>query len=161
MPGVVEVAGERDVIDVVTGGIRQRPVLPPAREPPIGQARVALEAHLGPEPQPLHDARPETFDESVRVLDQPQHDLGRARLLQVHGNRTLAAPRQVVLRLRIERQRPALAVHQHDLGAKVGEQHAAERPRADAGHFDDPGALQWSHHSDRATISFITSLAPP
>ena len=161
MTAMVEIAGERDVVDVVACGARQGPVLAPAREPPIGQARVAPEAHLGPQAQPLHDARPEALDEAVRLFKQPQHHLGCSRLFQVNGDRALAAPGEVECRLRIERQRPALAVHQHHVGAEVGQQHAAERPGADAGKFDDPGAPEWSHHSDRATISFITSLAPP
>jgi len=61
----------------------------------------------------------------------------------------------------VERQRAALAVDQHDLGAEVGEQHAAERRGADAGEFDDANALQRAHQSDLATISFMISLAPP
>ena len=136
-------------------------MLAPAGEPAVHEPRIAREAGLGTEPEPLHDARAESLDERIRLLDEPQHDLRGTRLLEVEGDRALAAPREVVLRLGIERQRTALAIHQHDLGAEVGEQHAAERAGPDAHELDDADSLQRPHQSDLATISRMISSAPP
>ncbi len=161
MAAVVQQPAQRHVVDVVPGRLRERTGLPPAGQPAIDESRIAHEADVRPKPEPLRDARPEALDQSVCALDQSQHQLCRAGLLQVHRNRALAAPRDVVLRLGIERQRAALAIDQHDVGAEVGEQHAAERRGADAGEFDDAHTRERTHQSDLATISFMISLAPP
>jgi len=64
----VQRAGHRAVVDVVTGLGGQRPVLPPARHPPVNQPRVACLDDVGPEPEPLGDARPESFHERFRGI---------------------------------------------------------------------------------------------
>ena len=137
------------------------PVLPPSGQPAVDESRVAREADVRPEPEPLGDARPEALDQSVRGFDQAQHHVRGAGLLEIDRDRPLAAPRDVVLRLGVERQRAALAIDQHDVGAEVGEQHAAERRGADAGELDDAHTRERTHQSDLATISFMISLAPP
>jgi hypothetical protein len=53
-----ERAGERDVVDIVSGGLRERTVLPPAGDPPVDEARVARAADVGAKPEALHDAGP-------------------------------------------------------------------------------------------------------
>ena len=40
----------RDIIDVVPGFLRKRPVLPPAGDPAIDQLRIGLEQFVGPRP---------------------------------------------------------------------------------------------------------------
>ena len=145
MAAVVEDAAQRDVVEIVARGLRERAVLAPAGEAAEHQARIAGEAHVGTEAEALHHAGAEALDQPVALLDEPQHHLDRTRLLEVDRDRALAAAREVVLRLGIERQRAALAVHQHDLGAEVGEQHAAERPGADAGELEDADAGEWTH----------------
>ena len=69
----VQGAGERDVVDVVAGVPRQRPVLAPAGHPAVDQPRVAGVAVGRPDPEALGDARPVALDQHVRVLDQTQH----------------------------------------------------------------------------------------
>ncbi len=67
---VRERAGERDVVDVVAGGLRVRAVLTPARHPAVDELRVAGEARVGPDPESLGDAGPEALDERVGLLDE-------------------------------------------------------------------------------------------
>ena len=85
---VRERAGERDVVDVVAGRVRERAVLAPAGHPPVDQPRVAGEALVGTEPEPLGDAGPEALDERVGLLDQPQHALDAVGVLQVDADRS-------------------------------------------------------------------------
>jgi hypothetical protein len=153
---VVQDAAQGDVVQVVARRVRKRPVLAPARQPPVHEPRIPREARFRPEPESLHDARAETLDQPVRPLDEAQHHFRRPGLLEVERDRALAAPREVVLRPRPERQRAALAVDEHDLGAEVGEQHAAERPGADAGELDDADPLQRSHGPTASARRFLS-----
>ena len=72
---VRERAGERDVVDVVARGVRHRAVLAPPGHPSVDEARVAGEAGVGTDAEPLGDARPEPLEERVGRLDEPQHGL--------------------------------------------------------------------------------------
>ena len=86
-----ERAGERDVVDVVAGRVRERTVLTPTGHPPVDQARVVLEARIGTDPEPLGDTGPERIDERVRALDHLQHARDALGVLQVDGHRPSAA----------------------------------------------------------------------
>ena len=88
---VRERAGERDVVDVVAGRVRERTVLAPSGHAPVDEARVAREARVGPEPEPLGHARAEPLDERVGLLDQAQHGLDAVGVLQVDGDVAPAA----------------------------------------------------------------------
>ena len=97
LPGAPEVrerAGERDVVDVVTGGLRERTVLAPPGHAPVHEPRVAREAHVGPEPESLGDAGPVPLDERVGPLHQPQHGLDAVGVLEVDGDVAATAPRR-------------------------------------------------------------------
>ncbi len=116
-------AGERDVVDVVAGGLRERPVLAPAGHAAVDEPRVAREADVGAEPEPLHHAGPEALDQRVGLLDQ----------------RSAAATPSACLRSSATERRPRSArrsggvavvaaaapgaVDAHHVGAQVGEQH--------------------------------------
>ena len=50
-PDGVQRAGERDVVDVVAGGLRERTLLTPARHASVDQAWIALEADSAPSPR--------------------------------------------------------------------------------------------------------------
>ena len=88
---VRERAGERDVVDVVARGLRHRAVLAPAGHAAVDELRVAGEAHVGAEAEPLGDAGPEALDERVGLLDEPQHRLDAVGLLEVDADRAPAA----------------------------------------------------------------------
>ena len=62
---VREGAGERDVVDVVAGGLGVRAFLPPAGHAPEHELRVAGEALVGADAEPFHHARAEPFDERI------------------------------------------------------------------------------------------------
>ena len=72
---VRERATERDVVDVVTRGLRVRTVLAPAGHAPVDELRVPGEAGVRSDAEPLGDARPEPLDERVGLLDEREHGL--------------------------------------------------------------------------------------
>ena len=143
---VRERAGERDVVDVVTGGLRHRTVLAPSGHPPVDELGIAGEALVGTEAEALGDAGPVALDERVGLLDETQHELDALGVLEVDTDRPPPAVHRLEVRL-VEHARVDLPgpVDAHDVGAHVGEQHPGERPRPDAGQLDDLHALQRSH----------------
>ncbi|MCY1361398.1 hypothetical protein D9M69_480640 [compost metagenome] len=135
LAGVPEGAGQGDVIEVVAGGLGQRPLLAPAGHAAIDQPGIERQAHVRPQAQALHDAGAHAFDQRIAVLRQLQHGANALGTLQVDADGALAAL--------VERAGPHIdffarlfaALHQHHIGAEVGEQHAAERPRPQASDF--------------------------
>ena len=128
------------------GGLRHRTVLAPAGHAAVDELRVAGEAHVGAEAEPLGHAGPEALDQRVGLLDEAQHRLDAVGVLQVDADRAPAAVQRLEVRL-VERRRVDLLrpVDAHDVGAHVGEQHPGERARPDPGELDDLHALQRSH----------------
>ncbi len=126
----VEGAGDRDVVHVVAGHLRPRSVLAPAGHPAVDQPRVAGQARVGAEPEPLGRAGPQALDQDVGALDEPQHRLDGGRLLEVEGDARAAAVEQV--RPPQPEHPAARPVDPDHVGAEVGEQHARVRPRPDA-----------------------------
>ena len=127
---VRERAGERDVVDVVAGRLRERTVLAPPGHAPVHQLRVAGEAHVGTEPEPFGHAGPEALDERVGLLDHPQHRLHPVGVLQVDGDGAPPAPVEDEPARPARRRRQLGALDPHHLGAHVGEQRPRERARA-------------------------------
>ena len=145
----IQRARQRDVVDVVPGGMRDRPVLAPAGHPAVDQLRVAREADIGGEAEPLHDPRPKPLDQRVGPVDQPQHRRDRVRVFQIDRDVAAAAlqqPEARVLALAAD-VAPDIggAIDPDHLGAHVGQQHRAKRRRADAGQLDDFHPLKRSH----------------
>ena len=140
-------AGQRDVVDVVAGGPGQRPFLAPAGDAAEDEAGIAREANLRAEAEALHHAGAEALDQRVGAGDEFERRGDRLRLLQVEGDRAAAAIEKGAALERLERVALAgrRAVDAHDVGPHVGEQHAGERRRPDAGHFDDLDARQRTH----------------
>ena len=119
----------------MAGGLRQRAFLAPAGHAAVDQPRIARQHHVGSEAEPLHHAGTKAFDQRVGVGEQVEHLRDRGLVLEVELDDLAAAPRhrfQVLL--------GADAIERHDLGAHVGQHHAGERARADAGEFDDAEA---------------------
>ena len=121
------------------------PVLPPTGHAPVHQPRVASQALLGAQAEPLGDARPEPFDQRVGLLHQTQHGLDPVRVLEVDRDCTAAA--------RVEREAARTRgpldhldpLDPHDVRSHVGQQRCREGARPDAGDLDDPHPVQWSH----------------
>lgn len=136
---LVQQAGEADVVEVVPGALRQRPLLAPAGHSRVDQLRIAGEARLRPDAQPLGDAGPEGLDQHIGLLDHRQQRRHVAGLLQVQRHRaTIAQQRRIGRRVGTA----ARALDAHHLGAHVGEHHAAVGRRAQPGDLDDPHPVQ-------------------
>ena len=99
---------------------------------PIDQPRIAREHDVGAEAEPLHHAGTKAFDQRVGAGEQVEHLRDRGLVLQIELDDLAAAHRH-----RLQVLARADAIERHDLGAHVGQHHAGERARADAGEFDD------------------------
>ena len=124
---------QRDVVDVVTGLLCQRPVLAPARHPAIDETRIAAEARLRADAQAFGHTGAKTLDKRIGFFDEAQHRFRAARMLEIDGHRAPAPIEQLVGGIERDTEaRVGGAVETQNLGAQVGEQHGAERCRADA-----------------------------
>ena len=150
LPGAaqrLERARQRDVVDVVAGGLRVRPVLTPAGQPPVHELRVAGERDVGPDAQPFRHAGPEHLEEGVGLLQQPQQCLDAVGLLQVDGDGLLAAIHGAGRRLRVVDGPGGVdPVDPQHLGAHVREQHPAERPGSQPDHLHGTQPLERTRH---------------
>ena len=123
-------------------------VLAPAGHAAVDEPRVAGEAHVGTDAEPLGDAGPEPLDQRVGPLDQAQHGLDALGVLEVDADRAPAPVEDVGRRRRrVAARHVAGAVDADDVGAHVGEHHGAERAGTDPGELDDPDAVEWSQPS--------------
>ncbi len=144
--GVPQGAGKRDVVEVVPRSLRQRARLSPARHAAVDQLRIARQADIRPEAEALHDAGAHAFDQCVGAVDQAQHGIDSPRIFQVQRQRTFATIEDGIL-AHVERVAGLAAgpLDHDDVGPHVGQQHAAEGPRPDAGDFDDADSVENSH----------------
>ena len=145
-------AADGDVVDVVAGHGRHRPVLSPAGHASVDQAAVPGEAGVGPEAQSLGHAGAETLDQPVGLLDQPEHELHCVWVLQVDADRGAGPVQQVPVRpgargpellAPLDRARRC-PLQPQDLRAGVGQHHAGEGRRPDARQLDDLDPAQRS-----------------
>ena len=96
---------------------------------------------LGAESQPLRDAGTEALDQRVGAVDEPEHEAGALRRLEVDSERPSTAEECGNERLAA---RIGRAVDAHDLRAEVGEHHPAERHGADPSELHHPEPRQRS-----------------
>lgn len=116
----------------------------------IDQARVARAHGLLPQPQAVHDAGAVVFDQYVGAGDQLDGCVALGLVLQVQGDRALVAVQGgEVLAVAIGDGRPAAQgvacagrLDLDDVGAHVGQQHAAERAGGHVADFDDAYACE-------------------
>ena len=143
----LECTGERDVVDVVSGGLRVRAFLTPAGHAAVDELGVAGQAHIGPEAQALGDAGAKALEERIGLLDEAQHRLDAIGVLQVHADRATAAREHVLRRGRWIAAHDGLrALNADHVGAHVREEHPGERPGTDPRELDDRHPVQWSRH---------------
>jgi hypothetical protein len=162
----VQGPGPGQVADVVPHRRGQRPVLPPPRHPGVDQPRVAGQADLGTNPDAFGHARPETLEQHIRDLGQPEQRVDRARVLQVEHGRPAAAVDQLTLRPRRGGPGPVDAQHRRAL---ICEHHGAERPRSDARELEHPHPGQrpaassfpsWSRRAHIPCLPVVGRLTP-
>ena len=162
-PEVRERAGDRDVVDVVPGGLGQGPVLTPAGHAGVDERGVASQARFRADAEAFGDAGPEALEERVGGLDEAQDGLDPLGLLQVDADRAavpiddgdaarVAAP--------VDRLDPMDPQH---VGALVGEQHRREGTRADPDQLHHLQARQGTRHAAshcrRRNPMFLTSAS--
>ena len=150
--------GEGYVVDVVPGGTGERPVLPPAGHPAVDQSRVAREALVRPETEPLGDAGTVPLYQDIGSLDHPQYRGDRPRPLEVEHHR---APPAVENPVRGGHPIATRAVHAHHVGAEIGEYHPAVRHRPDPGQLDHPQPVQRSHAGHASNAGRLSFRAAP
>lgn len=129
-------AGEREVGDVVSGALGERPVLAPAGHPAVDELRIAGEAGLGPDAEAFGDAGAVALDQDVRAFDEVQ-DAGRTLVaLEVQENGALVAVGEVGRGIDAE-PRATGPVDAYDVRPEVRQQHRGERSGPDARQLDD------------------------
>lgn len=156
-----ECAGGGDVRDVVPGALGERAVLPPAGHPAVDETRVAGVTGLGADAQALGDTGAVALDQDVGACGQVEHAVGAVRGFQVDDHRALVAVGDVVRR--VDRESGAAgAVHAHDVGPEVGQEHGGERAGPDAGQLDDAHAgeraVSWRPCRGHPAPSAVTHL---
>lgn len=114
--------GERDIVDVVPGGMRQRAVLPPTGHAAIDQRRIFRERNIRSEPQALHHTGPVAFQQNVRLADQAAAYRQLRLVLEVQRDRAPPAPHHVGMTA----AHGALAVDPDDIRPHVREHHGTE-----------------------------------
>ena len=141
-----ERAGERDVVDVVARGVRERALLAPARHAAVDQARVAREADVGAEPEPLHHARAEALDQRVGAARPAQHGGDALGVLQIDADAAPAAREEVASAARRIARRHEPARSMRSTSAPMSESIiAGERSRADACDLENANSSQGTH----------------
>jgi hypothetical protein len=141
----MEDSGQGDVVDVMPGGVSQGPILPPAGAPEH-EPRLAGEANVGTEAQPLHHTWAKALDEGVGALDEAENGLHALRALEVDPHARASAVeylpnhRDVVV---VETRRGTFDP-QH-VRPHVGQHHGGKRPRTSAGDLNDLQAFERTH----------------
>ncbi len=138
------------------GCLRVRAVLAPTRDPRVDEARVAREAHVGPEAEALGRAGAVALDEHVGLVDEPERGREPVGVLEVDGHRASTAQDEVDLApahdhargrcFRVRDRAGRWAGQSDDVGPEVGEHHRAERSRAPTFELDDPHPRERSRH---------------
>jgi len=124
-------ARERDVVDVVPRRVGHRARLAPARHPAVDEPRVAGQARVRADAEPLGDAGPEPLEERVGRLDKAEQRLDALRALQVDADRA-PVPVQDRHSARVKAVLNRLdPVDAQNVGAQVGEHHRRERAGPD------------------------------
>jgi hypothetical protein len=87
----MEDSGQSDVVDVMPGGVSQRPVLAPAGDAPVYQPRLARHTDVRAEAQALHHAWAKTLNERVSTLHETENGLHSLRALEVDAHARASA----------------------------------------------------------------------
>src|SRR5262245_17015090 len=135
---------------LVAGAVLARSGAPERRDRAIDEARVERGQRVVAQAEALHRPRPEILDEDVGALDQIAEDLGALRRLQIERQVSLVAvDHEVRRRLPALVGRPgtrlvarARVFHLDDVGAHVGQEHAAKGPGQDAREIEDADTVE-------------------
>ena len=111
---LVQHAGIADIVDVVAGSHRVRPVLAVTGDSTVDDARVDRRHRIVVDAELLHDPGAEAFDDDIGALGQSQEDLPAAGLLQVLSQRQDVAVHRAQVIHRLEQLVPRLAHAEDD-----------------------------------------------
>ena len=156
----VQGAGQGDVVEVVAGGGGVGSVLAPAGHAAVDEARVAGQAVVGADAEPLGHAGPEPLQQCVGAVNQGKDRLDALGRLEVDADRAAPSVEQVERRtLRVAAAHRRGPVHPDHVGAHVGQHHCAERPRPDPRDLDNPYPRQRSHAVPFLVLCSLVYLA--
>src|ERR1700685_3156196 len=79
----VERAGNRQIVDVVTGRLGERTALTPPGHASINQSRIFAQAFAGSNAQSFHEARAKALDEAVALPANSQDGLDGGGVLEI------------------------------------------------------------------------------
>ena len=83
-----KVPGNRQIVDVVPGGRRQRSRLSPAGHAAVDEGRVASETFLGSQAEAFGHSGPVTFDQDVGGGCEAENHLDSRRLFEIDDDAT-------------------------------------------------------------------------
>ena len=128
----VKRAGQREIVDVVSGLLSERTLLSPSGHAGEDEPWVGGETDLGPEAQPLHDAGPKAFDKRIGLGDRGEDRTDGAALLQVERHRSFVSIVEVEPRRRFGvDSRLGNTVDAQNVCAEIAEQAPSEGRRSD------------------------------
>ena len=152
-------AGQREIVEIVTGTLRKGAVLPPSRHPPIDQSGIGGETWLRTKPEPFHDARTKALEHRIRSGDQRERsvrvggkvDFHRCAPAMEHGAAHIV-PRFTA------GSRPC---DPDDVGTHIGEDHRRERHGPDRIEFHDTQPVQRTMREATVAQRFASGRMAP
>src|SRR6266852_1210265 len=150
---------------LVAGTVLPRAGPSERRDRAIDQARVERGQGVVAEAETLHRARPEILDQDVGALHQIAQHVGTLRGLQIERDVPLVAvDDEIRRRLAALVRRPgarfvarAGVFHLDDIGAHIGQEHAAEGPGEDAREIDDADTVE--REGSRDHVRYYNSMS--
>jgi hypothetical protein len=137
---------QREIVEIMTRGLRQRSRLSPSGHSAVNQPRIAREHDLGAKAKTFHCARPETFNQRIGLCDEFARKRNSFGTFEIDGDRWARAVQQFKfcrhVDAKVARGNP---VDADDLGAEIGEQHGRHRAGTDAGKLDNTNARERPH----------------
>ncbi len=169
--GQTEHSGAREVVQVVSGALRDRARRAEAADATEDEARVERPQRRAAEAEPIQDARAEALDQHVVAGDEPEERLAPGVRLQVEDGAALATIEQgedgVEAAFSPRRHEPevvtaAWVLELVDLRAQISEHHRGEGAGQEARQIEDPNAFERRDHCyARISWSLVASIAFP
>lgn len=103
----------------MTRALCQRALLTPASHASVDEARVAFEARAWAETKSLHHAGTEALEQHVALLNQAQHHLTTAGLLEIDRDAASTACQEIMARRLLVRVHPIDAIDAIDATQSV------------------------------------------
>ena len=139
-------ARQRDVIDVMARQRRHRSVLAPAGHSTDHQFGIDRQQHVRANPHPFNHTRTIAFDQRIGGFDQILQMLDRRRILEVQLDPLAVAVQDVAVAAVAKPACGAGPLNPDHPRTMIGQHHSAERPRSNAGQFDNGHTLKNPGH---------------